>query len=140
MFDWLKKKKEQITAPKKTYRLVHHEQTFNVGIATVLVIFRDGREIHAKFYGYVDQYISSSWHVNGNVSPVYRVEGKEAARHFLRNLNMNEESKFLDDPINPTCGWSGLVAHFEILDEQQDHIVTYNVARAEEVDGNVQEG
>jgi hypothetical protein len=117
--------------------IVYIDKEFEVGITTALVIFDDGREVHTKFYGSVDQFVDKVFLLYNIPKPItvsepYVTTSVEAYKAFLFNLDPNSIEKIVDDPQDPTVAWTGRVAHLEIV-ETVPHKITYRVSVLEEV-------
>lgn len=123
---WFKKPPKN----KKQQDMLYSEtQQFDVGVTTVLVIFRDGREVHTKFYGEVDQYVRYP-DGDGDIK-VYApdvITSLQSYQRNLRDLIPGYECKIVDDPINPTCAWVGMISHMEVI-STASHVVEYKVQK-----------
>lgn len=132
MWFWPKKKVEAIPL-KPLKKLVYTDFQYDVGVTTALVIFRDGREVHTKFYGWVDQYIFGPYVKGGEttVCKTYVFSSIDTYKNFLNNLVAGQETKIVDDTLNPLYSWIGQVAHLEIV-ETLPYTITYKVGKLED--------
>lgn len=117
---------------KPKYKFVYEHRTYNVGVTTALIIFDDGREVHTKMYGSVDQYLDHRFwgdepEQKPKIRPAYVATSIDVYRQFITSFGPTEQHKIVDDPINPTIAWTGKIAHAEIV-ETATYEVTYVTA------------
>ena len=134
--DWLgpptikvpKPKKVEPPAPRKKI-LRYDNQEFEVGATTVLIIFEDGREVHSKIYGTVDQYVRTPFQHGDDYRayPPSIQTSEDTYKNWMQNVSPNEPIKVFDDGLNPSVTWIGKIAHMEIH-ETVKHTVTHTVA------------
>lgn len=102
---WFSKNKKD-----EPVNVTYEDQVFDVGVTTVLIIFNDGREVHSKVYGNVDQYVSRS-----GIAYAPIVQSSETVyKQMLTSFDPNLPMKVYDDFLNPTVAWTGIVSHMEI--------------------------
>lgn len=119
MLDWFKQSNNQntepVVTPKLRYRVIYTTKERDVGVSTVLIIFTDGREVHTKMYGWVEQYVSSHYDPP-MVGAVYGQSSEQAFKQWLLDLTPTEDRKILDDPrADVPVMWVGRVSHAELL-------------------------
>lgn len=116
--------------PKLVKKLIHTDKSFDVGVTTMAITFDDGREVHAKIYGNVNQFIY--YYEPLKVLEPYVITSVDKYKSFLSSFNPSDHVKIVDDENNPTTAWTGRIANLEIY-KTEPHEICYGVASVIEV-------